>query len=120
MEEERKKDPTFGTKPNEAQFMDDSNKRVKKALEEKIIDPYNKADHLLMLCLYFTGRHMALRGMKEYYDISIKEVYLGRFSADEVSEDIRGLKYFAITYHGPRLLKRHSRIQLLPTRKKHF
>ena len=34
--------------------------------------------------------------MKEYYNITMKEVYMGRFSSDEVSEDVRGLKYFAI------------------------
>ena len=76
--------------------MDDSDKKVKAALEDKTLDPHNNKEHLLMVCLYFMGRHMALWGMKEYYNITIKEVYMGRFSSDEVSEDVRGLKYFAI------------------------
>jgi hypothetical protein len=91
----RKIDPTFGTKPNEAQFMPDSDKRVRTAIEKGILDQNNPA-HLRLIVMYFVGRYCALRGNKEYHDLLIDHIYLGRFTGDEGDEEHRGQLYVGI------------------------
>ena len=94
-EEARAKDPLFGSKPNEAQFMEDSDKRVLEAVHQGEFDLDNPKD-LLEIVMYLVGRFCALRGSKEQHQLLATQVFLGRYSTDNSSEDLCGLRYVGI------------------------
>ena len=94
-EKARSIDSSFGTKPNEAQFMEDSDKRVMEALREGVFD-LDKAQDLLEVVMYIIGRYCALRGNKEQHELKTEHVFLGRYSNEDASEDLCGLRYVGI------------------------
>ena len=93
-EKSRKQDPTFGCRPNQAPFMEDSDKRVPECLHSGATD-INNPKHLLRLVMHVMGRCCGLRSGREHHQLVWGNVHFGRCGVDglEAPEDIQGLKF---------------------------
>jgi hypothetical protein len=93
-EKARKNDPTFGCKPNEAQFMENADRKVVEAMMSGKISMENPTD-LRNLAMFVAGRFWALRGVTEPHSMLLEDIFFGQYGEDDAVE-VRGLRYIGV------------------------
>ena len=78
-EEQRKKEPKFGTRSGANRAPDDFLAKVCTALKDGVID-LDDPEHLLMMAIICHGYYCGLRGQKEHYELSMEHIRFGVFS----------------------------------------
>jgi hypothetical protein len=91
----RLKDPSFGTRKHNAQFDWEADPKIRKAITDGVLKPYENPEHLLLVVLYVLGRMFLLRGCKEMSTLNHHDTYGGVYGRD--MGELGGNEYEAIT-----------------------
>lgn len=94
----RKSDPKIGTRRRKAKFDVDMDIKVRLAIRNGILRPFEDPFHLQLLVQFILGRHCALRGEQEHHDLLHNDVRRSVCGADGVPapEGFEGLTYFGV------------------------
>lgn len=90
----RLKDPKFGTKQHQAQFDWEADTKIRQAIKDGNLMPYEDPAHLQLVVLYVLGRMFLLRGCKEMSNLNHHDTYGGVYGRE--MGELAGNEYEAI------------------------
>ena len=102
----RKTDTTFGVNPNRKRVDSCYLKLLRKALEDKVVNPYEDPLDCLGLMIFTNGFFCGLRGREEHADLPMDAVRQGTYT-EEQGADMEGLEFngLNLAYHKALQLK---------------